>query len=98
METIKTHWYSVVSTPNAQYCTGDISNMYLCWTLADAEYLWFPIHLIPPNIIAHYKLQKLIINDYIYTQIKKGWYGLKQSEKIAHDNLVAHPEKFSPTH
>ena len=24
METIKTHWNSVVSTPNAHYCTGDI--------------------------------------------------------------------------
>ena len=27
METIKTHWNSVVSTPNTRYCTGDISNM-----------------------------------------------------------------------
>eukprot|EP00536_Pseudo-nitzschia_multiseries_P019208 jgi/Psemu1/59513/gm1.59513_g len=26
METIKTHWNSVVSTPGAKYCKGDISN------------------------------------------------------------------------
>ena len=82
METIKTRWNSVVSTPNAQYCTGDISNMNLCSTLNDAEYVCFPVHLIPPNIIAHYKLQKLICNGYIYAPIKKAWYGLKQLGKL----------------
>jgi len=30
METIKCHWNSVLSTKGAKYCTGDISNMYLC--------------------------------------------------------------------
>ena len=63
--------------------------MYLCSTLENAEY----IH-IPPNIIAHYKLQKLISNGYVYARIKKAWYGLKQSGKIAHDNLVAHLQKI----
>ena len=67
MEAIKTHWSSVVSTPNAGYCTGDISNMYLCLTLEDAEYVRFSIHLLPPNIIAHYKLKKLISKGYVYT-------------------------------
>ena len=71
IETIKTHWSSVVSTPNARYCTEDISNMYLCSNLDNAEYIRFPIHLIPPNIIAHYKLQKLISNKYVYARIKK---------------------------
>ena len=54
METIKIHWNSVVSTPNARYCTGDISNMYLCSNLDDARYVRFLLNLIPPNIIAHY--------------------------------------------
>ena len=71
METIKTHWYSVVSTPNARYCTGNISNMYLCSNLYDAEYVSFLIQLIPPNIIAHYGLHQLISNDYFYARIKK---------------------------
>ena len=90
MKTIKTHWNSVVSTPNTQFFTGDISNIYLCSTLDDAEYVCFPTHLIPPNIFAHYRLQKLISNGYVFAQIKKAWYGLKQSGKIAHDDLVAH--------
>jgi hypothetical protein len=37
METIKLHWNSVLSTSNAKYCTGDISNMYLMSTLPEAE-------------------------------------------------------------
>ena len=39
METIKTDWNSMVSMPNARYCTSDISNMYLCSNLNDAEYV-----------------------------------------------------------
>lgn len=35
METIKCHWNSVLSTKEAKYCTGDISNMYLCSWLKD---------------------------------------------------------------
>ena len=67
--------------------------MYLCSNLDDAEYVRFPIHLIPPNIIAHYRLHQLIGNEYVYARIKKAWYGLKQSGKIAHEDLVAHLEK-----
>ena len=66
METISTHWNSVISTPKVCYCTGDISNMYLCSTLNDAEDSRFPVDLISPNIIAHYKLQPLIRNGYAH--------------------------------
>ena len=95
METIKTHWNSVVSTPNARYCTGDISNMYLCLMHDDTEYVRFPVQLILHNFIAHYKLQSLIRNGYVYdTRIKKAGYGLKKSGKISHDDLVAYLKTF----
>eukprot|EP00532_Pseudo-nitzschia_australis_P003111 CAMPEP_0168188018 /NCGR_PEP_ID=MMETSP0139_2-20121125/15376_1 /TAXON_ID=44445 /ORGANISM="Pseudo-nitzschia australis, Strain 10249 10 AB" /LENGTH=158 /DNA_ID=CAMNT_0008110333 /DNA_START=112 /DNA_END=588 /DNA_ORIENTATION=- len=48
METIKCHWNSVLSTKGAKYCTGDISNMYLCSWLKDTEYVRFHIDKIPP--------------------------------------------------
>ena len=80
--------------PNTRYCTGYISNMYLCSILDDAEYVRFLIHLILPNIIAHYRSQKLISNRYVYVRIKKAWNGLKQAGKIAHANLVAHLKQF----
>ena len=94
METIKMHWNSVISTPGAKYCTADISNMYLCSLLPDAEYVRFKYDMIPPNIIKHYSLDKLVVDGFVYAKIKKAWYGLKQSGKIAHDDLVDHLKKY----
>ena len=88
METIKTHWNSVISTPNAKYCTGDISNMYLMSNLFNSEYVKFKVDMIPPCIIAHYKL------EYIYAKINKSWYWLKQAGRITHNDLVQHLKKY----
>mmetsp|Transcript_20588 Transcript_20588/g.43665 ORF Transcript_20588/g.43665 Transcript_20588/m.43665 type:complete len:274 (-) Transcript_20588:305-1126(-) len=93
-EIIKCHWKSVLSTKGAKYCTGDISNMYLCSWLKEAEYVRFHIDSIPPRIVEHYKLQGLVHNGYVYARIKPVWYGLKQSGKIAHDDLVEHLSKY----
>jgi hypothetical protein len=88
METIKMHWNSVVSTPSAKYCTTDISNMYLCSLLPNEEYVLFKYDTIPPYIIKHYNLYTFLNGDFVYAKIKKAWYGLKLSGKIAHDDLV----------
>ena len=93
METIKLHWNSVISTPNARYCTGDISNMYLMSDLIDSEYVKFKVDLIPPRIIQYYNIQHLIHEGYIYARINKAWYGLKNAGRIAHDDLVQHLQK-----
>ena len=90
METIKCHWNSVLSTPGARYCTADISNMYLCLLLPDAQYVRFNLSLIPPEIIEYYKLNDTVHNGFVYAKIKRTWYGLKEAGKIAHDNLVNH--------
>ena len=93
METIKTHWNSFISTPNAKYCTGDISNMYLMLDLVNSEYVKFKVDMIPPRIIAYYNIQHLIHDGYINAKINKAWYGLRQSGRIAHDDLVQHLKK-----
>jgi hypothetical protein len=51
--------------------------------------------MIPPNIIKHYNLDTFVNGDFVYAKIKKAWYGLKQSGKIAHDDLVQHLAKYS---
>eukprot|EP00536_Pseudo-nitzschia_multiseries_P011790 jgi/Psemu1/30041/gm1.30041_g len=94
METIKTHWNSVIYTPGAKYCTGDISNMYLCSTLDEPEFVKFRWDMIPPRIRVAYDLAELKQGDYVYARIKKAWYGLKQSGKIAHDDLVDHLQQY----
>ena len=93
METIKMHWNSVLSTPKAKYCTGDISNMYLMSTLPEAEYVRFRYDMIPPRIIKQYQLELLAVDGFVYARINKAWYGLKQGGKIAHDDLVDHLRK-----
>jgi hypothetical protein len=50
--------------------------------------------MIPPNIIKHYKLDTMVDNGFVYAKINKAWYRLKQSGRIAHDDLVAHLKKF----
>ena len=77
METIKIHCNSIISTPNAKYCTSDISNMYLMSDLVNSEYVKFKVNMILPRIIAHYKLKNLIHDGYIYAKINKALYGLK---------------------
>ena len=71
MEAIKAHWNSVVSTKDARYCTGDISNMYLMSDLVDSEYVKFSYSLIPKRIIDHYQLDTLVDNGFVYAKINK---------------------------
>ena len=94
METVKLHLNSVLSTRNAQYCTANISNMYLYSLLPDAQYVCFQYSLIPPEIIKHYSLDNKVVDGYVYAKIKRAWYGLKEAGKIAHNNLVAHLKKY----
>ena len=90
METFKILLNSTISTKGAKMVMGDISNMYLESFLKDAEYVRFKVDQIPPNIIKHYKLEGMIRNGFVYAKINRAWYGLKQSGKIAHDDLVDH--------
>ena len=95
MTTIKTHWNSVLSTKTAKYCTADCSNMYLESVLPSPQYVRFKLSQIPPRIQEQYKLEKYVDKDgYVYARIDKDWYGLKESGKIAHDDIVAHLHKY----
>ena len=62
--------------------------MYLMSDLVDAEYVKFSYSLIPKRIIDHYQLDTIVDNWFVYAKIDKARYGLKQSGKIANDDLV----------
>ena len=47
MTTVKLHWNSVLSTPNAKYMCLDIGNFYLSATLDRYKYMKMPINLFP---------------------------------------------------
>ena len=53
---VKMHLNSVVSTPNAQYMTLDISNFYLNTPMKRYEYVRIKLTDIPEEIIVQYNL------------------------------------------
>ena len=48
---------------------------------------------IPQEVIDEYNLTSIAYNGYVYTEIRKGMYGLKEAGIIAYKNLV---QKLKP--
>jgi hypothetical protein len=54
------------------------------------EYMKIPLRWIPQEIVDQYHLMDLVNDDgYVYVEIRKGVYGLKQAARIAYDRLVS---------
>ena len=79
MVSSKILWNSIISTKGARFAGADIKNMYLETPLDRFEYMKMPIALIPANIIAHYHLNKKVLDGYVCMDIRKGMYGLPQA-------------------
>ena len=97
LETIKLHWNSVISTPDGRYMTMDISNMYLNTHLDRYEYMRFHLRDLPPEIIEQYNLRDIADeNGWVYCEIRKAIYGLRQSGALAAEQLrkVLAPEGY----
>ena len=97
LETVKLLLNSVLSTPDAQFCTADIKDFYLNTPMPQYEYMRIPIVDIPPVIMEQYQLTKLVHNQHVYVEIQKGMYGLPQAGILAHERLVAHLAKYGYT-
>ena len=88
LTTVKVHINSTISTPGSRYMTGDIKNFYLGTPLKIYEYAKIHRKNIPQEYIDAHKLEPLFDNQgFIYVEIQKGMYGLKQAGKIANDQL-----------
>lgn len=80
---------SIVSTPGAKFFSADIKDYFLCSPMDNYEYMKLPLHIIPEEIRVQYNLYNLVESDgYVYIEIRKGMYGLKQAARLAFDNLV----------
>jgi hypothetical protein len=74
----------VVSTPNAKFCTADVTNVYLNTPMDREEYIRIPLNLIPPEIVNEYKLLTLVdSNGSVLARVDKGMYGLPQAGMLA---------------
>jgi hypothetical protein len=96
--TAKLLFNSIISTPDAQFMTGDLKDFYLETPMERYEYMRVPIHMIPADIIKSYNLTPLIKNGVIYVEIRCGMYGLPQAGKLANNQLVQFlaPHGYAP--
>jgi hypothetical protein len=88
LTTAKLVFNSVVSTPNAEFATGDISDFYLFTDMDESEYMWIPIQFLDPEVMVAYELKNLIVDGRVLAEIKEGMYGLPQAGRLAYDQLV----------
>jgi hypothetical protein len=61
---------STISTPDARWMTVDIKDFYLNTPMSKFEYMKVPITLFPPDIIAHYLLEKIAHKGFVYCEIQ----------------------------
>jgi len=88
---IKLFLNSVLSTEKATFITADIKDFFLADNpLLSPEYMRIHIRFVPDEIINQYNLRPLVHNDWLYIEINKGMYGLKQAGYLANQNLKSH--------
>jgi hypothetical protein len=92
-----------LSTEDAKMMMMDINNYYLGTPLSTYEYMRLQISILPLDIIEKYKLTHLAVNGWVYLEIRKGMYGLKQAGLLANQLLQKrlklfgyHPERHTP--
>ena len=101
----KLHINSTISDADkgARYLTMDIKKFYLGSPLTYFQYLRVHSSLIPDEILAEYPEIIAERDGYVYFEIRKGIYGLKEAGLIAFTTLVKNlkpfgyvPMKFTP--
>ena len=100
LPTIKMHVNSTISLKGARYMTGDVKNFYLGTPMKNFEYAKYHRRNIPQEFIDLNNLEQLFNEEgFIYMQIERGMYGLKQAGKIANEQLIKKlvPHGYRPT-
>jgi hypothetical protein len=90
---------STISTPGAKFLTTDIKDYFLNNPMEEFEYMKIPLRWFPQEIIEQYDIMNIVEDDgFVYVEIRKGMYGLKQAARIAFDRLVKllEPDGYYP--
>jgi hypothetical protein len=91
---------STLSTEDAAMMMMDIKDYYLGTPLPRFEYMKMSLSRFPEEIIQKYNLNALAVNGWVYIEIRKGMYGLKQAGLLANQLLQTRLPTFGyyPTH
>jgi hypothetical protein len=81
--TLKILINSILSTEDAAMMLMDIKNYYLDTPLPRFEYMKMVLSHFPEEIIQKYNLNALAVDGWVYIEIRKGMYGLKQAGLLA---------------
>jgi hypothetical protein len=78
---------STLSTDDAAMMMMHIKNYYLGTPLPRFEYMRMLISCFPEEIIQKYNLNDLAVGGWVYIEIRKGMYSLKQAELLPNQLL-----------
>jgi hypothetical protein len=78
---------STLSTEVAAMMMMDIKNYYIGTPLPRFEYMKMLLSRFPKEIIQNYNLNALAVDGWVYIEIRKGMYGLKQAGLLANQLL-----------
>jgi hypothetical protein len=76
-----------LSTEEAAMMMMDIKNHYIGTPLPRFEYMKMLVSRFPEEIIQKYNLNALAVDGWVYIEIQKGMYGLKQAGLLANQLL-----------
>jgi hypothetical protein len=76
-----------LSTNDAAMMMVDINNYYLGTTLPRYEYMRMLLSIFPEEIVSKYNLNALAVEGWVYIELRKGMYGLKQAGLLANQLL-----------
>jgi hypothetical protein len=85
---------STLSTEDAAMMMMDIKNYYLGTPLPRFEYMKMMLSRFPEEIVQKYNLNALAVDGWVYIEIRKGMYGLKQAGLLANQLLKTHLAPF----
>jgi hypothetical protein len=85
---------STLSTEDAAMMMMDTKNYYLGIPLPRFEYMKMLLSRFPEEIIQKYNLKALAVDGWVYIEIRKGMYGLKQAGLLANQLLQTRLSPF----
>jgi hypothetical protein len=85
---------STLSTEDATMMMMDIKSYYLGTPLPRFEYMKMLMSRFPEEIVQKYNLNALAVDGWVYIEIRKGMYGLKQAGLLANQLLQTHLAPF----